>query len=163
MAWNSRPTAQRVRALAIAEHLGLAQGHDQAFSYGERAVELGRDVGDRPALAFALALHGSALGGLFDQRDRAAALLEEAGMLREAEGDNWSLAAAASARGVAALAQADPDRAWPSCCGWLPSGYGRLGNPWAAATPLRHLADLAILRWAPTTTPSRRCARRCPA
>ena len=138
-------TAQRVRALAIAEHLGLAQGHDQAFSYGERAVELGRDVGDRPALAFALALHGSALGGLFDQRDRAAALLEEAGMLREAEGDNWSLAAAASARGVAALAQADPDRAWP-LLRLAADGYGRLGNPWAAATPLRHLADLAILR-----------------
>ncbi len=88
LALGQPATAQRVQTLAIAEHLALAQGRDQALSYGEQAVELGRAVGDRPALAFALALHGSALGGLFDQRQRAAILLEEAGMLREAEGDD---------------------------------------------------------------------------
>ena len=145
LAVSQPATAQRVRALAIAEHLALAQGRDQALSYGEQAVELGRAVGDRPALAFALALHGSALGGLFDQRERAVALLEEAGMLREAEGDDWSMATAASARGVAALAQADPERAWP-LLRLAADRFGRLGNPWAAATSLRQLADLAILR-----------------
>jgi len=145
LALKQPASAQRVRALAIAEHLGLAQGRDQALSYGEQAVALGRAVGDRPALAFALALHGSALGGRFDQREQAVTLLEEAGMLREAEGDDWSLAAAASARGVAALARADPDRAWP-LLRLAADGYGRLGNPWAATTPLRQLADLAILR-----------------
>ena len=138
-------TAQRVRALAIAAHLALAQGRDQALSYGEQAVELGRAVGDRSALAFALALHGSALGGLFDQRERAVALLEEAGTLREAEGDDWSMATAASARGVAALARADPERARP-LLRLAADRFGRLGNPWAAATSLRQLADLAILR-----------------
>ena len=106
-------TARRVRVLALAEHIAVAHGVDDASSYGEQAVELGRIVGDRQALAFATVLHGSALGGLYHQRGRAVSLLEESAALFDAEGDDWSLASAASARGVAALAQTDPDRAWP--------------------------------------------------
>ena len=138
-------TARRVRVLALAEHIAVAHGVDDASSYGEQAVELGRIVGDRQALAFATVLHGSALGGLYHQRGRAVSLLEESAALFDAEGDDWSLASAASARGVAALAQTDPDRAWPLLRD-AADRFEAKGNPWAAATPLRHLADLSILR-----------------
>ena len=85
------PTARRVRALAAAELVALAQGRDDALTYGEQAVELGRALGDRSALAFAVWLHGSALAGVFGQHERAIGLLEEAGALLEAVAQRYEL------------------------------------------------------------------------
>ena len=111
LALSQSATARRVRALAAAELVALAQGLDDALAYGERAVELGQAAGDRPALAFAVWMHGSALAGIFGERERAIGLLEEAGALLEAEADNWSVGLAALTRGVAALAGRDLGRA----------------------------------------------------
>ena len=138
-------TARRVRALAFAEQLALAQGRDDALGYGEQAVELGQVARDRPAHAFAVWLHGSALAGVFGERERAIRLLEEAGALLEAEADNWSAGLAALTRGVAALARPDYDRAQVLLRG-AADWFARTGNVLAEGGALRHLADLAVLR-----------------
>ncbi len=137
--------ARRVRALAIAEQLALAQGRDDALAYGEQAVELGPAAGDRQARAFAVWLHGSALAGVFGQREQAIGLLEQAGDLLEAEADDWSLGLAALTRGVAALARPDPGQAQlllRAATDW----FAQTGNALAQGAALRHLADLAVLR-----------------
>jgi predicted ATPase/DNA-binding SARP family transcriptional activator len=138
-------TARRVRALAGAELVALAQGRDDALAYGEQAVELGRAVGDRPALAFAVWLHGSALAGVFGEHQRAIGLLEEAGALLEADADDWSQGLAALTRGVAALARRDLGQAQLLLRG-AADRFARGGNLLPAGATLRHLADLAVLR-----------------
>jgi predicted ATPase/DNA-binding SARP family transcriptional activator len=138
-------TARRVRALAGAELVALAQGRDDALAYGEQAVELGRAAGDRPARAFAVWLHGSALAGAFGERERAIGLLEEAGALLEAEADDWSVGMAALTRGVAALARRDLGQAQillREAAAW----FAQTGNVLPRGAALRHLADLAVLR-----------------
>src|SRR5262249_57725890 len=89
--------------VASGDPVALALGRGDALAYGEQAVELGQAAGDRPAWAFAVMLHGSALAGVFGERARAIGLLEEAGALLEAEADDWSVGVAALTRGVAAL------------------------------------------------------------
>jgi predicted ATPase/DNA-binding SARP family transcriptional activator len=138
-------TARRVRVLALAEQLALAQGRDDALAYGEQATALGQAAGDRPARAFAVWLHGSALAGVFGERERAIGLLEEAGALLEAEADDWSVGLAALTRGVAALARPDPDRAQALLRG-AADWFTQTGNVLARGAVLRHLADLAVLR-----------------
>lgn len=138
-------TARRVRGLALAEQLALAQGRDDALAYGEQATELGQAAGDRPARAFAAWLHGSALAGVFGERERAIGLLEEAGALLEAEADDWSVGLAALTRGVAALARPDPDQAQVLLRG-AADWFTQTGNVLARGAVLRHLADLAVLR-----------------
>ena len=139
------PTARSVRALAMAEHLALAQGRDQALAFGEEAVGTGRAVGDPSALAFAALIHGSALCGFFGQRDRAVRLLDEAGALLQSGGGDWGAATGALSRGVAALAHADLDRAWP-LLHHAADRFAEMGNARARAAALRHLADLAVMR-----------------
>jgi predicted ATPase/DNA-binding SARP family transcriptional activator/tetratricopeptide (TPR) repeat protein len=139
------PTALRVRALAFAEQVALANGSDDALGYGEQAVELGQAARDRPAHAFAMWLHGSALAGVFGERERAIRLMEEAGVLLEAEADDWSAGLAALTRGVAALARPDLDRAQLLLSG-AADWFARTGNVLAEGAVLRHLADLAVLR-----------------
>jgi predicted ATPase/DNA-binding SARP family transcriptional activator/tetratricopeptide (TPR) repeat protein len=138
-------TARRVRALAGAELLALAQGRDDALVYGEQAVEFGRVVGDRPALAFAVWLHGSALAGVFGERERAIGLLEEAGALLEAEADDWSVGLAGLTRGVAALARRDLGQAQVLLRG-AADWCAQTGDVLPRGATLRHLADLAVLR-----------------
>ncbi len=138
-------TARRVRALAAAELVALAQGLDDALAYGERAVQLGQTVGDRPARAFAVWMHGSALAGVFGERERAIDLLEEAGALLEAEADDWSVGLAALTRGVAALAGRDLGRAQLLLRG-AADLFARTGDVLPEGAVLRHLADLAVLR-----------------
>ena len=138
-------TARRVRALAGAELVALVQGRDDALAYGEQAVELGRAGGDRPALAFAVWLHGSALAGVFGEHERAVGLLEEAGALLEADADDWSMALAALTRGVAALARRDLGQAHVLLCG-AADRFAQTGNVLPEGATLRHLADLAVLR-----------------
>jgi tetratricopeptide (TPR) repeat protein len=138
-------TARRVRALAAAEQLALAQGRADALAYGEQAVELGRAAGARPALAVALWLHGSALAGVFGERERAIGLMEEAGALLAADADDWSAGLAGLARGVAALARPDPDRAELLLRG-AADWFARTGNALTEGAALRHLGDLAVLR-----------------
>jgi predicted ATPase/DNA-binding SARP family transcriptional activator len=139
------PTARRVRALAFAELLALAQGRDDALAYGEEAVKLGQAAGDQPTQAFAVWLHGSALAGVFGERERAIRLLEEAGALLEAEADDWSLGMAALTRGVAALARPDPGQAQVLLRG-AADWCAQTGHVLPAGAALRHLADLAVLR-----------------
>jgi predicted ATPase/DNA-binding SARP family transcriptional activator len=138
-------TARRVRALAGAELVALAQGRDDALAYGEQAVALGRVAGDRPALAFAVWLHGSALAGVFGEQERAIGLLEEAGALLEADADDWSVGLAALTRGVAALARRDLGQAQLLLRG-AADRFAQTGNVLPEGATLRHLADLAILR-----------------
>jgi predicted ATPase/DNA-binding SARP family transcriptional activator len=139
------PTARQVRALAGAELVALAQGRDDALTYGEQAVELGRALGDRSALAFAVWLHGSALAGIFGQHERAIGLLEEAGALLETEADDWSLGLAALTRGVATLARRDLGQAQVLLRG-AADRFAQTGNVLPEGATLRHLADLAVLR-----------------
>lgn len=138
-------TARRVRALAFAELVALAQGRADALAYGEQAVELGRAADDRSALAFAVWLHGSALAGVFGEHERAIALLEEAGTLLEADADDWSIGMAALARGVAAIAQRDLGQAQVLLRG-AADRFAQAGNVLPEGATLRHLADLAVLR-----------------
>jgi predicted ATPase/DNA-binding SARP family transcriptional activator/tetratricopeptide (TPR) repeat protein len=138
-------TARRVRTLAFAELLALTQGRDDALAYGEQAVELGRAAGDRPARAFAVWLHGSALAGVFGELERAIGLLEEAGALLEAEADDWSAGLAALTRGVAALARRDLGQAQLLLRG-AADRFARSSNILGEGAALRHLADLAVLR-----------------
>src|SRR5215470_17259091 len=138
-------TARRVWALTVAELLALALGRSDALDYGEKAVTLGQAVGDRPAWSFAVTLHGSALAGVFGERERAIGLLEQAGALLEAEGDEWSQALATLTRGVAALARPDPDRA-QLLLRAAADRFARTGDVLPSGAALRHLADLAVLR-----------------
>ena len=145
LALGQEPGARSVRALALAEQLALIQGRDQALAYGEEAVDLGRVVGDRAALAFAAVVHGSALNGFFNQRERGVRLLEEAGALLQAEGGDWNGAMGALSCGVAALAQTDLGRAWP-LLRRAADRFAEMGNARARAAALRQLADLAVRR-----------------
>jgi predicted ATPase/DNA-binding SARP family transcriptional activator len=138
-------TGRRVRALAGAELVALAQGQGDALAYGDQAVELGQAAGDRQARAFAVWLHGSALAGVFGEQDRAIGLLEEAGTLLEAEADDWSAGLAALTRGVAALARRDLGRAEVLLRG-AADRFARRGDVLPEGAVLRHLADLAVLR-----------------
>jgi predicted ATPase/DNA-binding SARP family transcriptional activator/tetratricopeptide (TPR) repeat protein len=138
-------TARRVRALAIAEQLALAEGRDRALEYGEEAVGLGRGAGGRPALAFAALLHGPSLTGLFDQRERGIQLLDEAGVLLEAEEDDWSLGTGALARGAAALGRGDLDQA-QDLLRRAADRFADADDAQGAAAALHNLADLAIAR-----------------
>jgi predicted ATPase len=138
-------TERRVRGLTAAEQLALAMGHSDSLDYGEQAVQLGRAVGDRPALAFAVTLHGSALAGVFGERERAIGLLEQAGALLAAEADDWSLGMARLTRGVAALARPDPGQAQlllRAAADW----FAQTGSLLGQRAALRHLADVAVLR-----------------
>ena len=145
LALDQSATPRRVRALASAEFVALAQGLDDALTYGERAVELGQAAGDRPALAFALWLHGSALAGVFGEQQRAIGLLEQAGALLEAEADDWSVGMAGLTRGVAALAGRDLGRAQSLLRG-AADLFARTGHVLPEGAVLRHLADVAVLR-----------------
>jgi predicted ATPase/DNA-binding SARP family transcriptional activator len=145
LALRQPATARRVRVLALAEQLALAQGRDDALAYGEQATALGRAAGDRPTRALAVWLHGSALAGVFGERERAIGLLEEAGALLEAETDDWSVGLAALTRGVAALARPDPDQAQVLLRG-AADWCTQTGNVLVRGAVLRHLADLAVLR-----------------
>jgi predicted ATPase/DNA-binding SARP family transcriptional activator len=145
LALEPADTLRRVRALALAEQFALAQGRDHALAYGEEAVELARKAGDRHVLALAAAMHGSPLTGLFDQRERGARLLDEAGALLEAEGDGWSLATSALARGAAALAGGELDQA-QSLLRLAVDRFGDIGSAHGAAAALHNLADVAIVR-----------------
>ncbi len=138
-------SGRRVRALAGAELVALAQGREDALAYGEAAIELGRAAGDRAALAFAVWLHGSALAGVFGEHERAIGLLAEAGALLEAEGDDWSVGMAGLTRGVAALAQRDLGQAQVLLRG-AADRFARTGHVLPEGATLRHLADLAVLR-----------------
>jgi predicted ATPase/DNA-binding SARP family transcriptional activator/tetratricopeptide (TPR) repeat protein len=138
-------TGRRVRALAIAEQVALALGRRDALAYGEQAAELGQAAGDRPAWAFAVMAHGSALAGVFGEHDRAIGLLEQAGALLEAEADDWSPGMAALTRGVAALARRDVGRA-QFLLRAAADRLGQTGNALPRGAALRHLADLAALR-----------------
>ncbi len=145
LALSESATARRVRALADAEVVALAQGRGDALVYGERAVELGRAAGDRPAHAFAVWVHGSTLAGVFGERQRAIELLDEAGELLEAEADDWSVGLAALTRGVAALAARDLGRAQLLLRG-AADLFAQTGHALPEGAVLRHLADLAVLR-----------------
>jgi tetratricopeptide (TPR) repeat protein len=90
-------------------------------------------------------LHGSALAGVFGERERAIGLLEEAGALLEAEADDWSLGVAALTRGVAALARPDPGQAQLLLRG-AADWCAQTGHVIPEGSALRHLADLAVLR-----------------
>ena len=138
-------TARTVRALAGTELVALALGRDDALAYGEQAVELGRAAGDRPALAFAVWLHGSALAGVLGEHERAVGLLEQAGALLEAEADDWSVGLAGLTRGVAALARRDLGSADVLLRG-AADRFARTGHVLPEGATLRHLADLAVLR-----------------
>ncbi len=141
---GGRRTAHRARALAITEQLALIKDRSHALAYGEEAVELARAVGDPSALAFAALLHGSVLAHLADQRPRMVSLFAEAAASYQRAGDEWSVANAALMRGIAALAQADTDRARSL----LRFAADRLAafNDEAGAVALRHLADLAVMQ-----------------
>ncbi|MFZ0187096.1 MAG: BTAD domain-containing putative transcriptional regulator [Streptosporangiaceae bacterium] len=145
LALGQPATAQRVRALAFCGQLAVAQGREDALDYGAAAVELGRAVGDRRALAFAAGLHGAVLAGITGQRQRAVALIEQACELGEAEGDGWSLATATIARGIMALARGDHDRA-EGLLRRAADSFAEMGNARSAAVALRHLAELAVIR-----------------
>jgi tetratricopeptide (TPR) repeat protein len=138
-------TGRQVRALAGTELVALAQGREDALAYGEQALELGRVAGDRPALAFAVWLHGSALAGVFGEHERAIGLLEQAGALLEAEADDWSVEMAGLARGVAALARRDLGSADVLLRG-AADRSAQTGHALPEGAALRHLADLAVLR-----------------
>lgn len=137
-------TAHRVRALAMAGQVGPVLGRDEALGYEEHAVELGRAVGDRAALAFALMLHGSALAAAFGQRRRAISLLEQASALLGGEDDGWSSGMADLSRGVAALARGDPGRAGAPLKR-AADRFAEIGSALSEATALRHLTDVAIM------------------
>ena len=136
---------RRARALVLAEQLALAQGRDHALAYGEEALELARSAGNRHVLALAAAMHGSPLTGLFDQRQRGAMLLDEAGVLLETETDGWSLATCALARGAGALAGGNLDQA-ESLLRRAVDRFGDIGSAHGAAAALHNLADVAIVR-----------------
>ena len=145
LALSPAATPRRVRALTWAGTVGVSRDRGRALTCGAEAVELARILDDRPALALAAVMHGSVLTGFFDQRARSVELLEEAHRAYELEGDDWSRATADLTGGLSALAQGDPDRAWP----FLHTAANRFrgqGNPWAAATALQHLADIDIWR-----------------
>jgi predicted ATPase/DNA-binding SARP family transcriptional activator len=137
--------ARRVRALAAAEQVALGLGHDHALDYGEEAVGLARAAGDGPALALAALFHGSALTGLFDHRERGIRLLDEAGVLLEAEGDDWSAGTGALARGAAALARGDLDRAQVLLRG-AADRFADIDDAQSTAAALHNLAGIAIAR-----------------
>ena len=139
------PSARRVRALTAAGQLAFIKDRDHVLAYGEEAVELGRAVGDRQALAFAAFIHGSVLTGLVDHRQQAVSLLNEAATLYEGEGDDWSMAMAAVSGGIAAFTQADTDRAW-SMLRLGADRFKKISDSRGAAIALRHLADLATMR-----------------
>jgi predicted ATPase/DNA-binding SARP family transcriptional activator/tetratricopeptide (TPR) repeat protein len=141
---GGRRTAHRVRALALTEQLALIKDRSQALAYGEEAIELARAVGNPSALAFAASMHGSALISLTDQHPRAVRLFDEAAASYQAAGDEWSIAAAALTRGIAALAQADTDRAG-RLIRFAADRFAGIGNAHALAIALRHLADLAVM------------------
>jgi len=145
---HAEEAGQRVRVLAQAELLALAVGRDDALAYGEEAVSLGRQAADRQALAGALLLHGSALAGVYAERELATRLLDEAGTLLEAEGGEWSVGMAQLARGVAALARPDPGQAAPLLRS-AADRFTRAGSLVGQRAALRHLADLAVLRGQP--------------
>jgi tetratricopeptide (TPR) repeat protein len=145
LAISESSTGRRVRALADAELVALAQGLGDALAYGERAVELGQAAGDRPAHAFAVWMHGSALAGVFGERERAIELLDEAGALLAAEADDWSVGLAALTRGVAALAARDLGRAQVLLHG-AADLFAQTGHVLPEGAVLRHISDLAVLR-----------------
>ena len=141
---RGRRTAHRVRALALTEQLALIKDRSHALAYGEEAIELARAVGNPSAVAFAASMHGSVLTSLTDQRPRAVSLFEEAAASYQAAGDEWSIATAALTRGIAALAQADTDRAG-RLIRFAADRFAGIGNVHALAIALRHLADLAVM------------------
>jgi tetratricopeptide (TPR) repeat protein len=145
LALGPTDTARRVRALAVTEQVALAQGRDRALEYGEEAVGLARAAGDRRTLALAALLHGPALTGLFDQRERGIRLLTEAGVLLEAEGDNWRAATGALACGTSALARGDLDQA-RDLLRRAADRFSDIDDAQGAAAALHNLADLAIAR-----------------
>ena len=141
---GGRRTAHRARALAITEQLALIKDRSHALAYGEEAIELARAIGNPSALGFAASMHGSVLTSLTDQRPRAVSLFEEAAASYQAAGDEWSIAAAALTRGIAALAQGDTDRAG-RLIRFAADRFAGIGNAHAVAISLRHLADLAVM------------------
>jgi predicted ATPase/DNA-binding SARP family transcriptional activator len=140
---GGRRTAHRARALAITEQLALIKDRSGALAYGEEAVELARAVGDPSAVAFAASLHATVLISLAGQRPRAVSLFEEAAASYQTAGDDWSVATAALMRGIAALAQADTDRAG-RLLRFAADRFAGIDNG-ARAAALRHLADLAVM------------------
>jgi predicted ATPase/DNA-binding SARP family transcriptional activator len=140
---GGRRTAHRARALAITEQLALIKDRSHALAYGEEAVELARAVGDPSAVAFAASLHATVLISLAGQRPRAVSLFEEAAASYQTAGDDWSVATAALMRGIAALAQADTDRAG-RLLRFAADRFAGLDNG-ARSAALRHLADLAVM------------------
>jgi predicted ATPase/DNA-binding SARP family transcriptional activator/tetratricopeptide (TPR) repeat protein len=144
LALGATGTERRVGALILAEQLALAQGRDHALEYGEEAVALGRAAGDRMALAMAAVEHGSALTGLFDQRERGLLLLDEAGQILEADGTGWSLGLGAVVRGVTAFARGDLDQA-RDLLRRAADRFTDAGNAHGAAAVLHNLADVAIV------------------
>jgi predicted ATPase/DNA-binding SARP family transcriptional activator len=145
MALGQPATALRVRALAMAASVGGYRHPQEALSYGANAVELGRAVGDRRALALAELVQGAQLANFVEPGMQSAPLLEEAATLLEAEGDDWTLAMAALARGGAALAQGDVDRA-ESALRIAGERFARVGNHWTAALAFYEMADIACWR-----------------
>jgi len=109
-------------------------------------------------LARAALLHGSALTGLFDDRERGVLLLDEAGVLLEAEGDDWSLATSALARRAAALARGDLHQAQEllrrAADRFADVDNARVRRPRCATSPTSRSCAAA------TTMRSRSCARR---
>ena len=136
-------TPRRARVLAWAGMVGLHRDRDEALAWGAEAVDLARRLNSRSTLALAAVLHGSVLTSIFQQRDRAIALLDEASRMFNLEADDWSRATASLSSGLAALAEGNPTDARP----FLRDSaalFQRIGNPWAGATALQHLADIDV-------------------
>jgi tetratricopeptide (TPR) repeat protein len=133
----------RVYALTMVAAMGAIGHIDQALLYAGEAVELGRAIGNRSALAFAEMVHGTLLHAFMEERDRSLTLFEEAATLLETESDDWAMALAALARSAAALTQSDLDIAQREFR-LAADRFTRLGNLVSAAMALRQLADIAV-------------------
>ena len=143
LALSESETPRRAEALAWAGMVGLHRDRIHALACGAEAVDLARRLNNRSTLALTAVLHGSVLTSVFPQRDRAIALLDEASRIFNLESDDWSRATASLSTGLATLAAGNPAGARPFLRDST-ARFRRIGNPWAGATALQHLADIDV-------------------
>ena len=137
--------SRRVRALAWAGMVGVAEDGALALEYGAEAMARARAIGDAAGLGLAGTLHGSVLIEVFQRVDDGIAAFREAITAFRTVDDAWSRAMIELLQGAIALVTGEYDDALPR----LRAGADRfaaLGNAWGRAITLRHIADIATVR-----------------
>ena len=137
--------SRRVRALAWAGMVGVAEDGTLALEYGAEAMVRARAIGDAAGLGLAGTLHGSVLNEVFQRVDDGIAAFREAITAFRTLDDAWSRAMIELLQGAIALVTGAYDDALPR----LQAGADRfaaLGNAWGRAITLRHIADIATVR-----------------